>query len=246
MIVRNIDVGWNIVFHAAHGLLAARIAESLAVDDDFPFWFATKQAISTHDDQKVGFNWNSRNYVTEAGAPKDFTLMAMDDVTRVKEASACIRRAATKDRWMGLLVSLHNDVLYGDEDTCQDMRSMLTEQALWREKTLAELKTTRDHLQLAYDWLQWCDRCSLLLCGSDVPAMQRRIEIVSHSNGQTFYIWRDSNDCLRLEPWPFRTDLLVVCWEQRTLRQLSFRDDTALQTALDNAEISICTATFRK
>lgn len=69
MIVRSINAGWNVVFHEAHGLLAARIAEFLDVNDDLPFWFETKQAISVHDDHKVCLEWDSRNYVTEAGAP---------------------------------------------------------------------------------------------------------------------------------------------------------------------------------
>ncbi len=44
----------------------------------------------------------------------------MDDQMRVAEASACIRRATTKDRWIGLLVSFHNNVLYSGEDICED------------------------------------------------------------------------------------------------------------------------------
>ena len=102
MIVRSIDAGWNIFFHEAHGLLAARIAESLAVNEDLPFWFEMKQAISVHDDHKVCLEWDSRNYVTEAGAPKDFTLISMDDRMRVAEAHAFVepqRKTVGLDCW---------------------------------------------------------------------------------------------------------------------------------------------------
>lgn len=245
MIVRNVDAGWDVVFHEAHGLLAALIAESLYIEDDFPYWFSTKQAISIHDDQKVAFRWDARNYVTDAGAPKDFTLVSMDDATRVREAEACIRRATMKDRWIGLLVSFHNNVLYEGEETCVEMKSFLKDQVAWRRKTLAELRSNQAQLQQAYDWLQWCDRCSLLLCGNDVPAMERRVEITTHSNGQRFEIWQASNGNLQLAPWPFRSESVTVCWEKRTLKQLSFGDDKELQRALEESDVTFVTKTFK-
>ncbi len=76
--------------------------------------------------------------------------------------------------------------------------------------------------------------------------MQRRTEIITNANGKTFYLWQDSEEYLRVEPWPFKTDLVAVCWEERVLRQLIFRDDKALQIALDAADISIRTMTFKK
>ena len=85
-----------------------------------------------------------------------------------------------------------------------------------------------------------------MLCGNDVPAMQRRIEIITYANWKTFYLWQDSEEYLRLEPWPFKTDLVAVCWEERVLRQLSFGDDKASQTAFGAADISIRTMTFKK
>ncbi len=238
MIVRSVDEGWRIVFHAAHGLLAQQIAAHLRPVDELPLWELTSIAIGIHDDGKQPFLPGHRSYLTKAGAPKDFTLMSMRSDNRFEEARSSIWEATKKHRWIGCLVSFHTDFLYRDEDVSDEMHRLLDEEAARRDRTLSELNITPTMLQRSYDWMRWCDRCSLILCGDDVPAMGRHVEIITDSTGQRFEIRQDEDERKRVKPWPFVEQPICLKLETRTVKQHTLSDDFELETKIREADVS--------
>ena len=71
MIVRKSKYGLHILFHEAHGLLAAKIANEIKHDLRPIHWFDTLISICEHDDQQL--NLDEKNYLSELGVPLDFT-----------------------------------------------------------------------------------------------------------------------------------------------------------------------------
>ena len=96
MIVRSVTEGWRIIYHSAHALLAQALAAELDQPRDLPHWKETRVAIAMHDDFKLPFDPGTRHYLTDAGAPLDFTLVSPDSETRVREAKRRIDEAVKK------------------------------------------------------------------------------------------------------------------------------------------------------
>lgn len=240
MIVTNVESGWDIAFQPAHGLLAGKIADQLAGRFWNEYWFETKAAIIAHDDQKIQLQSNDKFYVTDVGAPRDFTLVAMSDRQRFEEVQDRLRNAYRKHRWIGLLESLHADFLHSGNDVCDDLKELLAAETDHRKKVARQLSTTKAKLKHAYEVMRWCDRCSLILCQAALPTMQRRLEINSIKD-ERFEIWQRKDDSLCISPWPFKNDQFDVDVEIFQLKQLSFENDGDLGKALD-----ACTPRDRK
>lgn len=149
MIVRHVRDGWEVIFQPAHGLLAGALAEQLATDRRSAYWFETKTAVAKHEDSKVAFRSGDRNYVTEAGAPKDFTQVKLSARERFVEVRERLENAYRQHRWIGLLESHHADFLYQDRDVSKSLSQLLEGE---RERTLSELKLTQGDLLNAYDY----------------------------------------------------------------------------------------------
>lgn len=239
MIIRNVDQGWTVVFHSSHGLLAQRIASYLDEARELPYWFETQVAIGVHDDLHQVYGKGKRDLLTQAGAPRDFTLVPMQDEDRVVEMQDRIDAGFRKHSWLGVLQSLHAECLYRDEDTANKMQPMLDLEKKRRETTLEQLHIDKTGVQKTYDWMHFCDRLSLILCGEDVPAMNRRLEIITNNEGTRFEIWQDERDCIRVSPWPFVENIVEFAVEYRTVKQLSFVDDVELGDALKACPVEL-------
>jgi len=237
MIVRQKNTGWSIIFHTSHGLLAQAIAARLNVASDLPYWFETQVQIGLHDDLHCVYENGKREHLTDAGAPCDFTLVPMKDENRVQEMQARIEEAYRKHTWLGIMQSKHAECLYSREDVTADMERMLKVEAKRRSAAMANLDIEPTTVQSTYDWMQFCDRFSLILCGDDVPAMNRRLEIITDSAGTRFDVWQDEDDRIRADPWPFDTDQVELRVEYRILKQLSFADDAELNEAFKAAAV---------
>ncbi len=231
MIVRTIEKGWEIIFHSAHALLAQELASRLT-RPELPFWAQTGAAITMHDDQKLPFEAGATHYLTAAGAPRDFTLTSMRDGTRLLEAKRQINEARRKHRWIGLLVSLHVDFLYRDESTATGMQAFLDCEQQRRNSVLSRLEIEEQALQDSYQIMRWCDRCSLILCGNDIPAMQRKLEITEFPGLGRTELWQDKDNLIRVDPWPLANDSVKVSVEHRVLNTLSHTDDAHLWQSL--------------
>lgn len=239
MIVTNVESGWEIVFQPSHGLLAGLLADHFAPWRQGPFWFETKAAITAHDDQKMRFKKGSRNYLTESGAPKDFSWVSKTAKKRFKEVSRRLKTAYRKHRWVGLLESLHAEQLYGSQSVSDSLADLLQAERKHRKQTLKGLSLKQSDLRRAYDTLRWCDRCSLILCQSALPTMQRRLEIITCSDDVRFDVHQRDDETVGVEPWPFGRDEFTASVEVRKLEQLTFEDDAELGKAIADCDPEI-------
>jgi len=239
MIVRSVEQGWKVIFHTSHGLLAQRIASYLDVGSELPFWFETQVAIGVHDDLHLIFQKGKREHLTQAGAPRDFTLVPMEDVDRVVQMEDRIDEGFRKHSWLGIMQSKHAECLYRGEDTARDMEDMLDTEKKRREVMLKQLGVDATMVQKTYDWMHFCDRLSLILAGDDVPAMNRRLEIITNNEETRFEIWQDESDHNRISPWPFAEEKIELSVEYRTVKQLAFADDAELGDALKACPVEL-------
>ena len=125
------------------------------------------------------------------------------------------------------------------------MAEKLESQRERRKQVLRRLHLKLSDLEDAYALLQWCDRCSLILVRDEIPAMQRRIEITRTLFEKPSNLWRDDDEHLHVEPWPFETQEVKVGVEVRQLDQLQFKNDEELEEHLEHADITFREWTFR-
>lgn len=244
MIVRNVESGWEIVFQSAHALLAGRLATQLRQLLKIHYWSETMAAIVDHDDHKEAFGKNV--YLTELGAPKDFTQFRYTARERFDEVRRRIDSGYRKHRWIGLLAARHAEELYRHKNVSKKLEELLGAERQKRAAVLLELKTTEEALEAAYAVLQWCDRTSLILCQNALPAMNRRIEIASLGDGKRYEIWENEDGTVSVDPWPFRSENFDMHVEVRTVPQLTFKADRELECCLGECKVEDRVWNFRK
>ena len=233
MIVSSVENGWELIFQPAHGLLAAKIANQFDEANQSALWYETVTAINVHDDFKGDADGEGDQYVTDAGAPRDFTLIDLDADQRFVQAEKKLANSYRKHQWAGLLESTHMEFLYGTEEVSKEMSKLLDREADRRSRTLKELNRSTQELQHAYDLMRWCDRCSLILCQQQLPAMERKLEI-NQIRDTEHVIWQRDDETIGVEPWPFGSDEFVVGVEVYQIEQLSFVNDNALFKTVDS------------
>jgi hypothetical protein len=244
MIVTHTANGWEIIFQSAHALLASRFALEWKGLKEIPYWRETLCAIIDHDDLKEAFGKNT--YLTELGAPKDFTQFSFSARERFLEVKRRIESGQRKHRWIGLLSSRHAAELYGAENVSKRLTILLEAERKRRLSLLKGLSSSVDELEAAYQLLRFCDRMSLILCQGEIPAMSRRIEIVSDPSGLRYEVWQNDERSLAVEPWPFVSSPFEVSVEVRTIRQLQFTSDRELERHLRNADVENRTWTLKQ
>src|SRR5690606_18339105 len=113
MIVKNSSEGWHIIYQAAHGILAGKLANELVVKLRPQPWMETLTAIIEHDDQQL--NFKEKSYLNDLGMPVDFTEDHQTEDQILERAHRVLNEAALKSKWTAMLVSLHIDFLYNRE-----------------------------------------------------------------------------------------------------------------------------------
>ncbi len=244
MIVKNVKTGWEIIMQRSHGLLAGQIAHALSDLNGIKYRLETLLAIIEHDDYKEDFGGN--RYLTDAGAPKDFTLFDMHDKSRYVEAVRRVENQTLRHRWIGLLQSRHVHELYDGEKVSKELKAFLKSEKKRRKEVLKELDTSLEELENAYQCLGWADRCSLILCRDQIPAMGRHLEIITVRDGTRYEIAQRDDETLDVSPWPFQTQRFEVCLESHLLTQLSFKSDEALYQSLRQSQTKTQTWTFKQ
>lgn len=230
MIVRSVAAGWEIIFQSAHALLAGQIASQLKQLPQVDHWAETLAAILDHDDHKEAFGQNL--YLTDVGAPRDFTQFRQTARERFLEVKRRVEHGYRKHRWIGLLAARHAEELYREVKVSKSLSELLQQERDRRKPLLHELKTTVEALEMAYTVMQWCDRLSLIFCQGEVPAMHRRLEIAPLAGHRSYELWEAEDQRVVIDPWPFQTDVVTIHVEVRTVPQLSFRTDRELEHCL--------------
>jgi Protein of unknown function (DUF3891) len=241
MIVKPTQTGWEVIYHRAHALLAAQLAGQWRRKSAPARLYETMAAISHHDDLER--EWEE-DILTAAGTPMDFTLSTETSIEKlVKHA----KNARYRGRWVALLISMHmsrlNESKRGEsKELDQFLDEQLANQQQWRK----ELAITKEEVDAAYAFMQWCDRLSLILCQHELPADERALEVSKGPDGKRYDIVELSDGCLTIKPWPFEDDRFTVNVEACMLAQPTFASSAELSEALQTAPIETLEWTFVK
>lgn len=232
MIVNQHEKGWEVIYHRAHALLAAEIAGHWNANKRPQRWLETIAAISHHDD--LAREWEGHQ-LSEAGAPRDFTLSKNINLTKTRELA---ENARYRGRWVAMLISMHLSFLTeGKRGESPEIDSFLNEQLQHQEQWRQELGISKDEAASAYAFFQWCDRLSLILCQRLLPADERALEITHGPDGNRYDVIERSDGNVTVEPWPFQEEQFTVNVEACYLEQLKFDSDEELTQALKTAPI---------
>ncbi|KAB8318815.1 DUF3891 family protein [Tolypothrix campylonemoides VB511288] len=238
MIANLHEKGWEVIYHRAHALLAAQIAGHWHPEKRPLRWLETIAAISHHDDLEK--EWEG-NHLTEAGAPLDFTLAKGTDVNKLWQLT---QNARYRGRWVAMLISMHMSFLNeGKRGESPELDSFLDKQLQNQEQWRKELNITKDEAAQAYEFFQWCDRLSLILCNHVLPVGERALEIATLPDGNRYDVIEYA-DGVTVKPWPFLEDKFTVNVEATYLQQLKFESNEELTQALQTAPIKTLEWTF--
>ena len=228
MIVNMKQEGWEIIYHRAHALLAAQIAARWNRADSPQRITDTVAAISHHDDLEK--EW-SKDQLTEAGAPKDFTQEGQSSADKLEQH---IEEALYRGRWVALLTSMHTCFLNQGSDR-EDIAKFIEAQKELQQQWREELGISEEEASSAYQFMKWCDRLSLILCQHQIPMGQRKLEINDGPSGEKYYIVKSADGSINVVPWCFAEDKIKVYVETSHLSQLKFKDNEEITQALKNA-----------
>lgn len=244
MIVNTTNKGWEIISQYAHGLLAGRIAAQIHSKYRPKQWVETLTAIIEHDDKQIDLDMQS--CLSDAGLPMDFALSKPEPQNRVvKRARSLMELAINKSSWIALLISCHLDFLYTNEEAGEEMKSFLKKGKKFRKQTLKKIEITEGKLNEYYEILRFSDRLSLILCKDEVPENGRRLEINKSINNETFYVSKDGQNQLIIEPWCFQDQSYDLSVETRYMEQATFSSGTALQSAIKNTVVTLKAFKFK-
>ncbi|GAB4212439.1 MAG: hypothetical protein OHK0022_48250 [Roseiflexaceae bacterium] len=242
MIVNPTEEGWEVIYHRAHALLAAQIAQHWHRADRPEHIAETITAIAQHDDLER--EWEG-DHLSPAGAPLDFTLSAAPP-SLIEPWQRLIEGALYRGRWVALLTSMHVEFLTTQQrGQSARLDAFLDEQERLRGEWRAALKVSRGEAERAYAFLQWCDRLSLILCQGQLPDRERWLEISPGPDGVRYDIMQRPDGSLCVEPWPFRTERFTVSVDACRLDQLRFKDNNELVKALRTAPVETLEWTFQ-
>jgi hypothetical protein len=231
MIVNLQADGWEIIYHRAHALLAAQIAAHWQPSKSPLRITDTIAAISHHDDLEK--EWE-KDQLTEAGAPKDFTLEKQK--SSVEKLNKHIEGALYRGRWVALLTSMHTCFLHQGSEP-KDIADFVKEQERLQKVWLKELGIAQAEADSAYQFMKWCDRLSLILCQQQIPDNNRKLEINDGPDGRKYYIYfaKSESGSVSVFPWCFKENKIKVYVETSHLSQISYQDNQELTKALKNA-----------
>jgi hypothetical protein len=241
VIVNHTHGGWEVIYQRAHGLLAVKLAYHWREEDRSPFWIELLAALTQHDNNQSELR---ENQLTPQGAPADFMIAKGSPL---EQARRVIDDASYQGRYVALLTSMHTSYIYqGKAKDDPAFAAFLKEQAEAQKRWLRALGLKKKKVERDYGIMQWCDRCSLILCEGELPADERRLEVTPLPDGKPSFIWQRADESLGVEPWPFMTDDLEVSVEVSQLDQLEFKTVDAFHRALKDAPTLVKTWRFEK
>lgn len=240
MIVHTTPAGWDIIHQQAHGLLAYQVGVNWKIDQHPLFWAETLTALVEHDDGQKPFD--GCNHLSEAGAPLSFEQFSVAQCHRMVDI------ALRKSRWNALMVSHHATFLYEPmRGKDNELDTFLDQQKDNQKKWRKAYGVTQKEAMYGYDFLQWCDALSLILCRQQLPPEARQLEISKGPDGTRHFISQRTDDnSLCVSPWPFEVDTFSVHIEVYPVNKLRFEDDHDLYNAINDAPVDLREWTFRR
>ncbi|WP_419213818.1 DUF3891 family protein [Maribacter sp. X9] len=243
MIVRHHIKGWKIISHYTHALLSGKIAAHLENNLIPSHWPETLTAIINHDDRIEDFD--SANYLTEAGTPRDFTMDGGSTKDAVEHAANLYRSTLQKSQWISILVSRHLEFLYQDlEDN--EMKKLVKHMHAKRKEQRKLYGINLDIENRLYNILLFCDRLSLIICGDEIPETGRKLEINKTINNTTYFIAKNEDSSFSITPWIFSSDHFEVDFEYKIIEQTTFSSNKELEKEIKEAKVLLKRVAFRK
>lgn len=223
MIVTSHQKGWKIINQRSHGLLAAMLAYQYDIDLPNDIIVPTIITIAEHDDGAE--ETNEEKNLTEAGAPRNFTVDDGSKKSDVKQKLAVMEMASAKCQLNALLTSLHIDFIFTDSKEAKnsELNKFLKEQVKNRKDILDHLEIDEKYANRLYRFVEWCDAFSLLICMDKIQPEGRKMEVsLSPDNemNQTYYL---EENVITVEPWPFKSNHFKVFYEYKIIEQLKFK-----------------------
>lgn len=245
MIVNQHELGWEVIYHRAHALLAAQLAGHWKKEDSPVRLYETIAAISHHDDLEK--EWEGKE-LTQVGTPLDFTLnSSVDESESLKKLKKMTENARYRGRWVALLISKHMSFLNeGKRGQSSEMDKFLDEQLENQEQWRKELNLTKKDVEDAYAFMQMFDRLSLILCKKQLPEDQCALEIAIGPDEQRYDVVKLEEGKVTVKPWPFEDQQFTVNVEACYLTQVQFQDDAEFTKALKTSAINCLAWTFVK
>jgi hypothetical protein len=237
MIVNYTEEGWSIIMQRSHGLLAAQICGYWRKDRQPARWVETLIATAEHDD--VENELSRPGLLLKSGGPKNFKMNPFDKV----RCDQLLELAMSKGRYVGLLIARHIQFLYaGEPSGRQYCRTLKKKEKQW----LAEAKTTSREISSSYELLEFCDAFSLLICQQLMQPENRKMEISSGPDGESYQLSVSGGGELNVVPWPFEEDSFEVNYESLCMKQLTFKNDSEFRSRLRRAQIHLHTVVISK
>lgn len=231
MIVNKSILGLHIILHEAHGLLAGKIANEIAVEHRPIHWFETLIAICEHDDRQL--NFDEKDYLSDIGVPLDFTEERSSVKDVMQRMQHILKSAGKKSLWIKLLISYHLEFIYSHlKKDSKQISSFFIEEEKSRQPILKLFGISDKKARTYYEFLRFCDRLSLILCKDEVPNADRLLEINTSINGETFFIKKTQNDELIITPWIFGTSKFELSVEERILNETQFNSSIQFESLL--------------
>jgi hypothetical protein len=242
MIVTLQADGWEVIYQRAHGLLAVKLASHWRSDERGPHWVELLAAITQHDNNQKEFG--SRGYLNAIGAPADFMIA---DGSPLEQARQVVDDASYQGRYVALMTSMHTSYIYRSKrESDEAFAAFLSEQKALQKRWRRALKLSKRDAERDYAIMQWCDRCSLILCQNELPSDGRRLEVAVTPGGEPSYIRQRSDNTVGVETWPFDAARFEVSVEAALLTQLQFGSDEELHAALAVAPTHVKSWVFAK
>ena len=234
MIVISHTKGWKIINQRSHGLLAAMLAYQYDIDLPNDIIVPTLIAIAEHDDG-VAESLENKN-LTEAGAPRDWTVNTIEKKTDLKQQINVMEIASSKSQLNALLTSMHINFIFSDKIVGEDPKLDLFLKDLEKNEKniLKDLAINKKYADKLYRLVEWCDAFSLLICMDKIQLEGRKMEISKSPDGdmnEAFYL---SKNKITVTPWVFKAKNFKIFYEYKIVEQLHFNSVEEFNKVLNN------------
>jgi hypothetical protein len=246
MIVSSHQKGWKVITQRSHGLLASMLAYQYAIDLPNDSIVPTIIAIAEHDDG-IQETLTKKN-LTEAGAPRDFRVSDGSTKTDLTQLLNVMEIASAKSQLNALLTSFHIQLLHDSEKrkTDKSLDDFLTKQENYRVTTLKNLGINQKYADQLYQFMEWCDAFSLLICLDKIQPEGRKMDVSLSPDSDMSQTYYKPDKAISVEPWPFKNDTFTVFYEYKILEQLKFESIEEFNDVYKGAEVQRQVFTFSR
>ncbi len=209
MIVNDKSDRWEIFFQRNHALLAGSLGSEVADSFRPNRWIETLAAVITHDDAQAGFT--EETHIDQAGAPLNFRNFGEN----LLQAERVVMEAQYRSKFVTLLVSMHAHGLRDPKkEKSPQLEEYLSRQEFLQTQLRQHLHISKNEATEAYQFLRWCDECSLILCEGRLTTEPTPIMFGNlHGVHEQHVFLNEKTGFVHMEPWCFYKDRFDISAE---------------------------------